>query len=177
MPLHSVRGQCHCCVTAQGEGTVPARPSPSPAHPGQALPGAGSQSCQAGWKVLVRGHQIQAKLERKQICWGAELQACCRSSGLVPALGLAGLWHGPVPVPVPSHGVPPVPSDLALPPTPNPDPKSFPWRDKGRTAALQSPVSPIDCPLSVTSCHARGCSWCGNSFRPPWRGDGTEMSP
>lgn len=58
-----------------------------------ALPSLGARNggCQPGWKVLVRGHQIQAKLETKLIsCCQAKLQACWRKlRELVPALGLA----------------------------------------------------------------------------------------
>lgn len=52
-----------------------------------------------GWKVLVRGHQIQAELETKLIsCGRAKLQACWRKLPVrVPALGLAAaaVWLGP----------------------------------------------------------------------------------
>lgn len=69
-------------VTAQELGRARGQsqlPTSSPGILWKALPGARSGGCQAGWKVLVRGHQIQAKLERKLIsCCRAKLQACCR---------------------------------------------------------------------------------------------------
>lgn len=77
----------------------PPRPSPwapsghscHQAGPGDSASSPGTGLCQAGCKVLVRGHQIQAKLARKPTC------CCTGGCGASPGTG-----SGPVPVAVPA---------------------------------------------------------------------------
>lgn len=88
----------HTCTlfTPQEPARPRGRAQLLPQFPGE--PGAGSAGCQAGWKVLVRGQQIQAKLERKLIsCCRAKPRACCRRlrAGASPGLAAAPAWPCP----------------------------------------------------------------------------------